>query len=164
LGIYDGELRRAVLRMKHPQHEVQAAALADLLWKECCSELSDFQPDVVVPVPMFWARRLSRGANSPDVIARVLAARLQVPWCGMLSRRRNTAPQASLSPPARFTNVRGAFRFRRDFDCSDARVLLVDDVLTTGATCGEAAKVLMQNGARRVAVAVVARANRPDAS
>ncbi len=76
----------------------------------------------------------------------------------ILVRRRNTLPQAGLAPLRRFENVRGAFRVRRPNAVKDARVLLVDDVLTTGATCSEAADVLKQAGAAMVAVAVVARA------
>lgn len=76
----------------------------------------------------------------------------------ILIRQRNTLPQARLPPSRRFANVRGAFRIRRPDAVRGARVLLVDDVLTTGATCSEAAKMLKQAGAASVAVAVVARA------
>ena len=93
-----------------------------------------FRPDVIVPVPMFWGRRAWRGANSAEVVAQALSGRLKVPFCPMLARRRNTLPQAQLAPAARFDNVRGAFQFRRAFDCAGARVLLVDDhaLLRTG--------------------------------
>jgi predicted amidophosphoribosyltransferase len=70
----------------------------------------------------------------------------------------NTFPQAGLPLSQRFRNVEGAFRVRRPEAVKGARVLLVDDVLTTGATCSEAAKVLKEAGAAAVAVAVVARA------
>jgi len=76
----------------------------------------------------------------------------------VLVRCRNTLPQASLAPSRRFENVRGAFHVRRPGAVRGARVLLVDDVLTTGATCSEAAKMLKEAGAAMVAVAVVARA------
>jgi ComF family protein len=150
-----------VLRAKSPQHELLAATLAELLWQARSDALASFQPDVIVAVPMFWGRRLLRRANSPEIIARILAARLHAPCCPLLARRRHTLPQGRLAAPARFENVRGAFSFRRNYDCSGARVLLVDDILTTGATCGEAAKVLRQHGASRVAVAVLARAEGP---
>lgn len=162
LGKYDDDLRRAVLQAKNAQREMLAVAMTELLWQKRADDLSSFQPEVVVPVPMFWARRLFRGANSAEVIAQRLALRLQTPACHMLRRRCNTLPQSGLAPPARFENVRGAFRLRRRFQCRDARVLLVDDILTTGATCNEAAKILCQQGAAKVSVAVLARAEGPD--
>lgn len=75
----------------------------------------------------------------------------------LLVRTRKTLPQADLPPSRRFENVRGAFRLAAGYDIRGARVLLVDDILTTGATCSEAAKVLKQAGAASVAVAVIAR-------
>lgn len=77
---------------------------------------------------------------------------------GVLIRSRNTLPQAELTPQRRFQNVQGAFHVRRPAAVKNARILLVDDVLTTGATCSEAAKMLKQAGASLVAVAVVAKA------
>jgi len=110
-------------------------------------------------VPMYWKRRLVRGTNSPEIIARSVAAGLGVKARGrLLVRCRNTLPQADLSPRHRFSNVKGAFRVRKHRDLDGARVLLVDDILTTGATCSEAARALKKAGAAVVAAAVVARA------
>jgi predicted amidophosphoribosyltransferase len=100
-----------------------------------------------------------RGGNSPDVVAQRLAAELGVPTRPtLLARRRRTAPQASLPPSRRKGNVRGAFRAARHADLPGARLLLVDDIMTTGATVNEAAKTLSKAGAAAVAVAVLARA------
>ena len=78
------------------------------------------------------------------------------------TNRRATRPQAGLSRRARLDNVRGSIRFReKEFDCQHARVLLVDDILTSGATCNEAAKALLGAGASQVYVAVLARAEGP---
>jgi predicted amidophosphoribosyltransferase len=76
----------------------------------------------------------------------------------LLIRRRKTLRQFSLPPSERFGNVRRAFRVAAGYHLSAARVLLIDDILTTGATCNEAAKSLLAAGAARVAVAVIARA------
>jgi predicted amidophosphoribosyltransferase len=83
---------------------------------------------------------------------------LQVPLAPhLLQRRRRTAPQASLPATRRVANVRGAFRARAHRDLAGARLLLVDDIMTTGATVNEAAKMLVKAGAAFVAIAVVAR-------
>ena len=159
LGQYDGELRRAVLRMKKPAGETLAIALAQLLYERQRRHLAEFGPDRVVPIPMHWSRRLARGTNGPEVLAEVLAGRMRVPFARrLLGRRRKTLPQFSLSPPRRFKNLRGAFRVRAGYHLNAARVLLVDDILTTGATCREATKTLQRAGAADVAVAVIARA------
>jgi len=107
---------------------------------------------------MFWTRRLVRGTNSAEILAEVLAGQLQVPLArGMIVRCRNTLPQARLKPRERFANVRGAFRVRAGYAWDGLRVVLVDDILTTGATASEVAGVLKRAGVARVAVVVLAR-------
>lgn len=158
LGAYDGELRSAVLRMKRAAFDPLAMALGDLLADRLTEPLAVLRPDLIVPVPMYWFRRMRRGTNSPEMLAAKLAARLSLPTRRLLRRTRHTQPQAGLSAPQRRKNVRGAFRMRRGRRLDGARVLLVDDVLSTGATCSEAARALRDGGATRVDVVVVARA------
>ena len=159
LGGYDGELRQAVLRMKRPSGEPLSAVMGRVLGRLRGEALEAFRPDLAMPIPMFWARRLRRGTNSAEILAESLVAVLRLPLSvGVLVRRRNTLPQADLSPRERFRNVRGAFGVKAGYNFSGLRVLLVDDILTTGATCSEAAQVLRQVGAEAVAATVIARA------
>lgn len=159
LGSYHAGLRDVVLRMKRPAHGSLSVAMGRLLAERRRERLVELRADVVIPIPMFWARRFGRGTNNPDVLAACLADTLQIPVDRrVLVRHRNTLPQAELPPSRRFQNVRGAFRVRRPAALKDARVLLVDDVLTSGATSSEAAKMLKQAGAAWVGVAVIARA------
>jgi ComF family protein len=160
LGAYAEGLRQAVVRMKRRSGELLSRAVGQWLAERRGDELAQFRADLIVPVPMHWRRRLTRGANSPEILAQCLGRRLKVPVARLLVRRRHTRPQKDLLPRERFQNVRGAFRLRR-FARSlpeGSHVLLVDDILTTGATCSEAAGVLKRAGAAAVAVAVVARA------
>ncbi len=159
LGSYEGELRRAVLRIKRTHERALAIALAEILGEAFAARFSQQPPDVVIPVPMHWTRRIWRGTNSPETIATRLASRLNIPLATeILVRSKRTAPQAPLSPPKRRANVRGAFRVRPHSDLPGARILLVDDIMTTGATLNEAAKVLATAGAGEITVAVLARA------
>ena len=162
LGSYDDVVRSSVLRIKHSAERPLAMSLARLLANSRLAELKQFHVDAVVPVPMHWRRRLWRGINSPGVIAEQIAQALGIPCAPhVLRRERATRPQAELPPTGRLQNVRGAFRARRHRDLPNARILLVDDIMTTGATCNEAARTLLSAGAAYVAVAVIARAESP---
>ena len=118
---------------------------------------------MVAPVPMHWVRRLGRGWNHSSGLARRVARRLKLPMDDELVRTRNTPPQVGLPASQRAGNVRGAFAVPRPKEVAGANVLLVDDVMTTGATANEAARTLRRAGAERVIVAVVARAEPPTA-
>jgi len=113
----------------------------------------------VVPVPLHWRRRWARGYNQAEAVARELATSLGVPLgAGWLRRVKPASQHAQPSASAREANIRGAFRCRPRASLTGRTVLLVDDVMTTGSTVGEAARMLRQAGAGRVVVAVLARA------
>jgi ComF family protein len=159
LGRYAGALREAVLRTKHPRDEPLAIALARLLSETRRSELAALEIDLIVPIPMHWTRRLARGVNSPETMAAVIAGELHRPApMRTLRRARRTQPQYSLTPTERRRNLRRAFQVRGAKRLAGARVLLVDDILTTGATANSAAATLKRAGASFVAVAVLSRA------
>jgi ComF family protein len=163
LGTYAGRIREMVLRMKNPPGEMLAVNVGRLYCLRRGDQIASARPDFVAPIPMHWRRRMARGANSPDAVAEVIArflSRPVEPRC--LVRTRATEPQRSLPPKQRMANMRGAFRVCRGDRVRGARVLLVDDILTTGATCNEAARVLRAAGAASVHVAVVARAEKID--
>lgn len=158
LGPYDGLLRELVLRAKKPHGETAAIALARQLLLERGDELQVLDVDVVCATPMHWRRRAMRLANSTCTMAEVIARTLGKPVAaGLLARRRSTAPQSTLPPSGRAKNVRGAFAFGAGYQLDSAHVLLVDDILTTGATCNEASRTLKKAGASQVSVAVIAR-------
>lgn len=159
LGRYSDDLREAVLRLKHAGEESLATGLARLLVERHASAWESAEIDVVVPIPMHWWRRAWQGHNGPDLTAALIARRLKVyDYPRLLCRKRRTRPQAGLSRPERRENVRGCFSLRRGYRVDGARVLLVDDILTTGATCSEAARTLKRAGAASVSVAVLGRA------
>lgn len=163
LGSYEGLLRDAVLRMKHPRDEPLTDAVAELLWQKRGAEFAPLGIDCVVPVPFHWWRRLRRGTSSPQLVSARLARRLRVPMDDhSLVRLRDTEPQGGLAAVNRRKNVRGAFAVRgRADEFRGRRVLVVDDVLTSGATADEVARVLKRAGATWVGVAAVARTPAP---
>jgi ComF family protein len=158
LGEYAGLLREWLLRMKQSRGDLVSLAMGRLVWQRYRERLSEFRPEVVVPVPMCWLRRWSHGTNSAAVLAEVLADNLRAPLApGLMRRLRHTLPQFSLPPSQRRANVRRAFAVRAGYHLERANVLLVDDILTTGSTCSEAAWALKRAGAARVMVAVAGR-------
>lgn len=159
LGPYRGALREAVLEMKRPPGEPLSAAVGQLLAARKGDHIRELEPDGLIPVPMFWGRRMWRGTNSAELLAAEIGRILKIPVVsGLLVRMRNTRPQKDLSSGQRFRNVRGAFRVGRGYGLRDARIVVVDDILTTGATCSEVAKTLKKAGAASVAIVVAGRA------
>jgi ComF family protein len=158
LGVYRGGLQTALLRMKHFRgHRLAAAVgrqmgicLADR-FEACC-------PDVVIPIPARRWRRMTTGSASPAILARRIARQLRIPVLPEALRwQRNIQRQHTLLPTERKRNVHGALAVTRGYRIGVAHVLLVDDILTTGATANEATRVLLKAGASRVTVAIVAR-------
>jgi ComF family protein len=114
--------------------------------------------DAVAYVPLFHAKRRERGYNQAGVLAQELAKRISKPLARRcLYRNRPTRTQTNLTPSQRLSNVRGAFSTRWNRWLSGRRLLLVDDVMTTGATVNACARVLKEGGASAVYVATVAR-------
>ena len=118
--------------------------------------------DWIVPVPLHWRRRWQRGFNQAELLARVVSRHSGVPLIKTLKRKNATLAQAGLSDAQRRTNTEHAFTIvdkHRDA-LKGKHVLLIDDVLTTGATLSAASRVLRRAGARRITVMTVARADR----
>ena len=159
VGPYEGTLRDLVHRLKYDGRRSIAPRLAALLRERCGAVLAG--ADAVVPVPLHRRREWSRGFNQADAIARDLG----LPVWRPLRRTRHTPSQSTLAAPERHRNVHGAFGMRRGpwnnwtTRCvSGARVVLVDDVRTTGATLDACADVLKAAGALEVRAVTVARA------
>jgi predicted amidophosphoribosyltransferase len=157
LGVYDARLRSAVLAAKQAGGDVLTAALAELLARREADAFGNLKIELIVPVPHHWTDRLLRRHLPPVTFAARLSHLLDAPWSPhIIAKVRRTPPQSALEPTDRRNNLRGAFRLvgRPEFD--GTRILLVDDVLTTGTTAHRAAALLKKAGAR-VYVAVLAR-------
>lgn len=158
-GAYRGTLREAVVRSKQAAWEPLTGALGALLSEKLAPFAESWNLDTVIPIPSHWRRRLRRGTNGAEILAETVARELNLPLDrASLRSARLPHKQGTLSPSERRSNVRHAFKVRpAAIRVVDRTILLIDDVMTTGATLEEATKTLIRGGARAVYVAVVAR-------
>lgn len=163
LGPYADPLRVIIRELKYHRQDRMRRHLGALLGQAVAARCLGPSFDLVLPVPMHWRRRLIRGYDHARVLARAVAGELQIPVGDELARIRATPPQAHLPRSRRLENVRGAFAVSYLATIQAARVLLVDDVTTTGATANEAARTLLQAGASSVTLAVVCKSEPPKA-
>jgi ComF family protein len=166
-GLYGGQLRAAILQLKFRRRERLGKKLGELLasrWK--LFEAPNASPPMVVPVPLHSARQCERGFNQAELLARGLCAKLARSRegknlrveTGCVKRSRATASQTGLNFEERRENVRGVFAVTRPERVRGREVVLVDDVMTTGATLSACAGALKQAGALRVSALTLARA------
>jgi ComF family protein len=148
-GFYAFPLDRLVQRLKYGGDLPLASALGELLSDTVLAVGATSRVDAIVPMPLAAARQRERGYNQAREIARAVARATRLPLRSGLERSHHAVPQAALPWRERVRNVRGAF--------AGARVALVDDVMTSGATAAAATAALRRGGASRVEVWVVAR-------
>ena len=160
-GIYDGPLVRAILLLKWERIEPLGSWFAQRLAEIVKREGEPLAGDVVVPVPLHRDRERERGYNHAGLISKPLARKLNLPHKTMLLMRTRPRPNKQvLSLEERWESVRGAFATRPGSQVDNKRVLLVDDVMTTGATLDACARALLESGANSVIGLTVARASR----
>ena len=154
---YVGAAREMIHAYKYQGRQRLGAWMAKRMAYAAVRDLPMDRVDCIVAVPSHWMRRCFRDIDAPDAIAQHLAARLRKPYARIALRRtRWTRTQTRLSAKRRMRNVSGAFR--ADSEAVDGRgVLLVDDVLTSGATAQTCSRALRQAGAREVFVLTAAR-------
>jgi len=138
------------LQLRHPIAEWLEEAMND-------PRLSSRHFDLVVPVPLHPTRLRERGFNQAELLAKILAQK-KIPLGCALERIRYTTTQTAFDRVERMENLRGAFRLRKKIGVRGLHVLLVDDILTTGSTLSECARVLREAGARSVYAVTAARA------
>ena len=157
-GSYEGVLRGLIHLYKYSRIQTLQDPLGDLLARALPLEESF---DAVTPVPLHWRKQWQRGFNQSELLARAIARRRGIPMVRALARVRFTKTQAGLSNSERRKNVAAAFHCRRAAKTlAGKRVLLIDDVMTTGSTAAACARALKQAGAARVVLATVARVDR----
>jgi ComF family protein len=159
-GFYEAELRQLIHLFKYGRVRTLAGPLGKLLARALPREQAF---DVIIPMPLHWRKRWQRGFNQSELLAREIGRRTHTPVKNALRRVRNTPAQAGLTSAKRRLNVSGAFQAKKRADVDaihGRRVLLIDDVMTTGATAASCARALQRAGARQVTLLTLARADR----
>jgi ComF family protein len=155
-GFYEGALRDLIHLYKYAGMRPLGRHLARFL----AGLMAEEPFDAVVSVPLHWRKRWKRGFNQSEILARSVSRFRAVPYVDALQRVRAAEVQAGLGKTARRKNVAGAFAVRRGADVRDKRVLLVDDVMTTGATATACGLALKRAGAKSVSLFTLARVDR----
>lgn len=145
---YSGGVKTLIHRLKFRGDRRAAVYLAWLPASKLSGKVTGI--DAVVPVPLHPDRLAERGYNQTELIFRHWSEKMDWPWLDALARVRPTVPQWELEPAARRKNIRGAFIVTRPELIRGKTILLVDDIVTTGATLNECARVLRRGGAARV--------------
>lgn len=144
----------AIKAMKFNRRLDYIPAFTDLLLDSMAALPDDI--DVLVPVPLHWRRQAARGFNQAAELCRPLTQRTGLPILNNVKRTRATPYQSALDAGHRHSNMKSAFAVCGEI--SARHVLIVDDVITTGETCGQLAQVLLEKGAERVSALAIARA------
>jgi len=160
---YDDESRDLVIGLKHADRTESVPALAGWMSRAGAALLES--TELIVPVPLHWSRLATRRFNQAALLAQAIGRKAGLPVLPQaLTRRRATKSQGHLGRLARFRNVKGAIAVseRHATTVTNRRILLIDDVITTGATVESAAKALISAGARNVDVLALAKVVRAD--
>lgn len=156
-GSYEGPLRKLIHLFKYAKVESLAFPLSRLLVRALPT---DERFDVVMAMPMHWRKRWERGFNQAELIAKPVAKRCRLKLSTNLGRKRYTKAQAALTEVQRRDNLKDSFCVRNAQQIAGKRILLIDDVFTTGATLRSAAAALKKAGAFHVTALTLARVDR----
>jgi len=157
---YTGVVKELIHLFKYRKRQYLGHFLGGSLL-DCVRERGDLSGyDAIVPVPLHWRRQWSRGFNQATDLGKALSNGFGIPIMKRNLRRvLNTRPQVRIEPKEREDNIKNAFRVRRPGKVAGKKLVLLDDVITTGATLNECARVLKMAGALKVTIVTLAHAS-----
>ena len=154
---YRGEYRHSIINLKQRGKKMQALQLGRLMSKNIKHVYKLNELDAVVPVPMSKERRKKRGFNHAALLAQQVSNELNIPYCDAMYKVRDNSAQHSLNLSQRKLNVKNVYSVKPDIDLTGKRILLIDDVVTTGYTLSDCTRALFEKGAISVHCATVAK-------
>lgn len=153
--LYDGIFSKAIKRLKFNNKPQYAPLLAQPLTTEITNRFSDIAFDMVTSVPLHKNGIKTRGYNQAELVAKSVAKLLGVPYVKTLVKVKDNAKQHTLSRNMRASNVKNVYKFTGKTTISGKNVLLCDDIITTGSTLGECARILQKNAPASIYCAAV---------
>lgn len=154
--IYDGEIKQTIYTFKYGNKPYIYKALGPIMVQAIIKDNID-NIDMIIPVPLHKSKLMKRGFNQSELLARYISKELDIPMYPKgLIRRRKTAVQNKLHRIERIDNVKDAFIAKKPNLFIDKKVLLIDDIYTTGSTCDECSRIILEAGARDVVVLTLA--------
>lgn len=150
LLLYKGVVKQTMYRFKYSNKREYGTFFAELAMEQWGEWLFRCEIDAIVPVPMFRRKKRMRGYNQAEVFGRELAKYLRVPMDrNVVIRKKDTRPMKELNDIERENNLRNAFQIARDI-VKYKKILLVDDIYTTGSTADEVSRVLLEAGVEKI--------------
>ena len=155
---YEGEIREAILKFKFQEKAYLYRTFTKIILDnlEVCEYIKKF--DIIIPVPIHRKRRLERGYNQSELVANEISKQLIIHTeKNILIKIRNNPKQSTLKLEERKSNVKKVYEVKKNQKIKDKKILLIDDIFTTGNTVNECAKKLKEAGASKVSVLTIAR-------
>ncbi len=155
---YEGKIRNLIIDYKFNDKPYLNELFVKIILKneKICRKIKKY--DIIIPVPIHKKRENERGYNQSELIARKLANNLKIELLtDSLIKQKNTLPQSTLSKKQREENVKTVYKIKNKQKIKNKKIILLDDIYTTGATAEECSKILKQNGAKEILVLTIAK-------
>lgn len=156
-GFYGGILKRLILEFKYESNHTAGYLLANFLM-EIIKE-NNINADVICYVPMTKKAEKKRGFNQCKLIAKIISNNMNIPVSNCIKKIKNTKEQKTLSKEERIKNLKGVFKVNDSDYINNKNIILIDDVITTGATISECKNILKKSGAKKIIVLTIAKSN-----
>ena len=152
---YEEKIRDKLLKYKFRDYSYLYKFFSEIIINNCNLQNNY---DIILPVPIHKKRKQMRGYNQSELIAKEIAKNMNMEYSNrVLIKMVNTVPQSSLNQTQRMSNVMGIYKVINSQIIDQKRILLIDDIFTTGSTVNECAKILKQNGAKTIDVLTIAK-------